>query len=348
VTDSLRNRAVLLVCAVILASAAVRGTMALYFAQTTHAGNTYNTAAVYDPSAITGAPTDNTEVVGWTDPGHNHGNGNGFAVLAYHEGPTANTACSTNQANYTFVAGVASTSTSYADSGVFAGSNANYYASYTCYMVRTWDVPGVNPTSWTSGTVATWTSQIAPAPANQYVTPNGVPVGFFASSVSMTNGNGTMAAGDTIVLNYDQATNAPNLAGLLVCATKGSSATFYLGQNLASNTCDTAGGTSIGTLTGGSYASSADGAWAATYVWSNSNKTLTITIGAETFGTKIPTTMAGTWTFTPSQSPEAGKPIVKSADATIFPCNANHTANEGIPPGSTQTNVCLPTTTTTF
>ena len=153
---------------------------------------------------------------------------------------------------------------------------------------------------------------------------------------------------DTLVINYDQATNAPNLTGLLVCATKGSSATFYLGQNLVSNTCDTVGGTSIGKLTGGTYSASADGAWAATYVWSNGNKTLTITIGAETFGTKIPTGMAGTWTFTPSQSPELLQPIVKSADATIFPCNLNHSANEGIPPGSTQTNVCLPTTATTL
>jgi len=346
VSDSLRNRAVLVLCAVILASAAVKGTMALYFAQTTHASNTYNTAAVYDPSAITGAPTDNTEVVGWTDPGHNHGNGNGYAVFAYHQGPTAGTACSTTQANYTFVAGVASTSTAFTDNGVFAGSNVNYDASYTCYMIRTWDVPGVNPSSWTSGTVPTWTSQIAPSPANQYVTPNGVPVGFFASSVALGNANGTVAAGDTIVINYDQATDAPNLTGLKVCILKSTGA-IYIGQNIAAITCDTAGGTSVGVMTGAVFGTKKDALIAATWVWSNGNKTLTVTLGALLSGT-FPSAMTGTMTFTPSQSPETGQPIVKSADATIFPCNLNHTANEGIPPGSTQTNVCLPTTTTTF
>jgi hypothetical protein len=321
-SDTLRMRVVLVVCALILGAAAIRGTLALSFGQTAHPGSTYSTAAVYDPSAITSAPVDNTQTVAWTDAINNHGNGNGYAVFAYHEGP-GSTACNTTQANYTFVAGTTNTSPGYTDSGVFAGSNASYRGSYTCYMIRTWDVPGVNPSSWTAGTVPTWTSQIAPAPANQYVTPNGVAVGFFPSSVALTNSNGTMGAGDTIVLTYDQATNAPNLTGLLVCATKGSSATFYLGQNLGSATCDTAGGTSIG------------------------NKTLTITIGAETFGTKIPTVMTGTWTFTASQSPETGQVIVKTADATLFPCNVNSAASEGIP-ATSQTNVCRPTTTTTF
>jgi len=346
-SDTLRLRVVLVVCALVLGSAAIKGTLALSFGRTTHPGSTYNTAAVYDPSAITSAPVDNTQTVAWTDAVNNHGNGNGYAVFAYHEGPTS-TACNTTQANYTFVAGTTNASPSYTDSGVFAGSSASYFGSYSCYMIRTWDVPGVNPSSWTSGTVPTWTSQIAPSPANQYVTPNGVAVGFFPSSVTMTNSNGTLATGDTVVLNYDQATNAPNLAGLSVCATKGSSATFYLGQSLAVATCDTVGGTSIGKLTGGTYTSSADGVWAATYVWSNGNKTLTITIGAETLGTKIPTVMAGTWTFTASQSPQAAQAIVKSADATLFPCNANHAGvSEGIP-ATSQTNVCLPTTTTHF
>ena len=349
-SDTLRLRVVLVVCALVLGSAAIKGTLALSFGQTTHAGSTYSTAAVYDPSAITSAPVDNTQTVAWTDAVNNHGNGNGYAVFAYHEGPSS-TACNTTQANYTFVAGTSNASPSYTDSTTaYAGvgvAGTPYRGGYTCYMIRTWDVPGVNPSSWTSGTVPTWTSQIAPSPANQYVTPNGVAVGFFPSSVTMTNANGTLAAGDTVVLTYDQATNAPNLSGLLVCATKGANATFYLGQNVTTNACDTAGGSSIGTLTGGSYAAAQDGAWAAAYAWSNGNKTLTITIGAETFGTKIPSGMAGTWAFTASQSPEAGQVIVKSADATLFPCNANSAASEGIP-ATSQTNVCRPTTTTTF
>jgi hypothetical protein len=342
---TLLNRIVILACLVVLAGAAVKGTAALYLAKTAHAGSTYNTGAVYDPSAITGAPLDNTEQVSWTDPGHNNGNGNGFAILAYHQGPTANTACSTNQADYTFVKGVASNVVvPVIDNGVFGGSNASFYASYTCYMVRTWDVPGVAPASWTSATVPTWTSQIAPAPANQYVTPNGVSVGFFPVSVTMANNNGTPASGDTITIVYNQATNAPNLTGLNVCFLKATGA-IYIGQNIAAIICDTTGGTSVGVLTGNAFSTKKDAVVAATYAWSNANKTLTVTLGAVVAGT-YPSGMSGTATFTASQAPEAGQAIVKSADGTIFPCNANHSVVEGIPPGSLQTNVCLPTTAT--
>lgn len=345
---TLLNRIVILACLVVLGGAAVKGTAALYVAQTAHAGSTYNTGAVYDPSAITGTPLDNTENVSWTDPGHNNGNGNGFAILAYHQGPTANVACSTNQANYTFVKGVASNVVvPVSDNGVFAGSSSSFYASYTCYMVRTWDVPGVAPASWTSATVPTWTSQIAPAPANQYVTPNGVSVGFFPVSVTLGNNNGVPGAGDTITIVYNQATNAPNLAGLNVCFLKLTS-TIYIGQNVTVTPCDVAGGSSVGTLSGGTLSGPAkDGVVAATYAWSNGNKTLTVTLGAVVSGAYSGAD-SGPWTFTASQAPEAGQPIVKSADASIFPCNLNHTVVEGIPPGSLQTNVCLPTTATTF
>jgi len=161
-----RLRLVLLAALVIASRLALKGTLALDLGQTQHAANTSDPAAIYDPNTITSAPVNNTESVSWTDPGHNHGNGNGYAILAYHEGP-ASTACSTTQANYTFVKGVSNITTPpFVDNGVFAGSNANYYASYTCYMVRTWEVPGVSPASWPSGTVPTWTSQIAPVPCS--------------------------------------------------------------------------------------------------------------------------------------------------------------------------------------
>jgi len=92
-------------------------------------------------------------------PRPRHGqDGNGYAVLAYHEGPNS-TACNTTQANYTFVAGTSNASPSYTDSTTaYAGvgvAGTPYRGSYTCYMIRTWDVPGVNPSSWTSGTVPT-------------------------------------------------------------------------------------------------------------------------------------------------------------------------------------------------
>jgi hypothetical protein len=344
-TDTLRIRVVLVVCALILGSAAIKGTMALDFGRTTHAGSTYDTGAVYDPSAITGAPVDNKESVAWTDPGHNHGNGNGYAVYAYHQGPTAGTACSTTQSNYVFVAGTGNASPAYTDNGVFGGSNANFIASYTCYMIRTWDVPGVNPASWTSGTVPTWTSQIAPAPANQYVTPNGVPVGMFVQSISMTNNNGTLASGDTLVINYSQATNAPNLTGLKIC-TRAFTHQVYIGQSLAAGTCDNTGLASVGILAGGAFNNT--GNWNTTWAWSNGNKTLTGTLTSLSGGTAA-TAMAGTWTLTPSQSPEAGQPLVQSADTTVKVCNANPTGQEGLPqPGVNQANICLPSTATHF
>jgi hypothetical protein len=90
-----------------------------------------------------------------------------------------------------------------------------------------------------------------------------------------------------------------------------------------------------------------DAVVAATYAWSNGNKTLTVTLGAVISGA-YPGGMSGTWKFTASQSPQAGQPIVKSADGTLFPCNLNHTVVEGIPPGSSQTNICVPTTATTL
>ncbi len=338
-----RLRVVALLGALLAATLALRGTLAIDQAVTGHPGSSYTTTAVYDPSSITGTAQGNQMRVGWANPGSPH-NGSGFAVFAYHYGP-ATGACSTNPADYTFVKGVASTASSYQDTGPYGGGTAAYLASFTCYMVRTWVVPGLAPASWTGSTTPTWTGQLAPSPATQWVTPTAVQVGFVATSVAMTNGNRTMAAGDTLVITYDQPTNAPALSGLSLCADP-STQVIYVAQ-IPNGTSCAASGTSVGTLSGGFFWASQPGVFAISgAVWSNGNKTLTITVGGLTSGA-APRFMFGTWTFTPSQSAQPGQPLVRSALNPVPACNANGTAAEGIPP-SNQVNVCLPTTTTTF
>src|SRR5438132_567745 len=242
----------------ILAAGAIKGSAALWVAQTAHAGSTYIAVAIYDPSNIGGSSAGNTVALTWTDPGNNHGHGNGYAVYAYHFGPNTG-ACSTTAANYTaapaaFLKGMDNTLTTGNDAGTFSGSDANYTASWTCYMVRTWLVPGQAFGTWTSATVPTWSGL---GVSTQYFTPSPIQLGFVAQSVTFNNTGvaGTVAAGDNFVITYDQPTTAPNLgaAGLNldVCFDMTFKA-ILIGQTWnGSGFCQAA--TSVGYTTGGTF-----------------------------------------------------------------------------------------------
>ena len=127
------------------------------------------------------------------------------------------------------------------------------------------------------------------------------------------------------------------------------SCSFFQHQNLAGITCDNTGLSSVGLLFGGSFTAAGDGVWNTTWAWSNGNKTLTGTITSLVAGSNAVTAMAGTWTTFPSNTPEAGQPLVKSASTLVNVCAANTSATEGLPqPGTTQANFCRPTTATHF
>jgi hypothetical protein len=262
--------------------------------------------------------------------------GNGYAVLGYHNGPTSNQACPTTPSSYAYATSAANGATTVTDttSAYAAGTNATYEGSYSCFAIQQWYVPGVAQTSWTASTSPAWTSTNNPAttlPSGTYTTSGTFPNGMFVTSFTLTDTNataGTVDAGDQLVINYTYSTNAPSLSTLSLC-TSVSTQTIFIGQKLTGSTCDTAGGTSVGTLTGGTFTSnkSNDGVYALlSAAWSNSNKTLTITIGALSAGKQAATMSTGPWTFTPSQSPETAQVLVTQQGGHKV-CKATNTSS---------------------
>jgi hypothetical protein len=78
-----------------------------------------------------------------------------------------------------------------------------------------------------------------------------------------------------------------------VCSINGN--TIMLGATATTGTCSSGETVNLGTLTVGS--SNKNGRWNATWTWTNSNKTLTVTIGTLITGSSP--TVSGTWTFNP-------------------------------------------------
>lgn len=312
------RHAVRWLAAVILVAAywlgAVGTAEATAMAMTINAANTFSSTALYEPSGLAGAPAGRTVPLAWT-AASGGGNGNGYAISGVNIGTNGATPCSSSAASYTTFVGGAS-GTSFTDSTALAGGADG---TYVCYLAQTGYSPAGGP-PWASRPA--WIS--APVlPATLVVAKTAI--GFFANSIAFTNGGtaNTLDAGDKIILTFDQAVNTatvPAMAG--VCA-KNSNATIYLGQTLGGTTCSTS--FSVGTLTGMALSSvgSKDGLYNATAVWSNSNKTYTITIGTLAVGSKANTLAAGTETYTPAVA-------ITSSTGAVPICS---------------TGACLPTTT---
>jgi hypothetical protein len=282
VRQARRNAVVLLATLAVSVSVLVGEATANLNAATANA-STFSTAAIYSPTAPTAAPLGHTASVSWT--ASSPSTGNGYVVSAVNVGSNAATACPAAAASYSFVGGTASTS--FTDSTAMAGGTDG---TYVCYLPRR-GFDTTAPGSWVADPV--WVS------ANTLPTAK-TAIGFFATTLTLANGGvaGRIDSGDTVVITFDQSVNTAGLTVSQVCAAVGSK-TIYLGAGTGIITCPTTA--SIGTLTGINVSStlSLDGAWAATAAWTNTNRTLTITIGAQNMGSTI-SAGAGTTTYVPA------------------------------------------------
>jgi hypothetical protein len=274
-----RNGFLLLATLAASASLVVAEVDATLNAAAANAG-TFSTTAIYSPTAPAAAPLGHTASVSWTASAPS--TGNGYVVSGVNVGSNPATSCPATAASYSFVGATASTS--FTDSTPLAGGTDG---TYVCYLVRR-GFDTTAPGSWAADPL--WVS------ANSLPIAN-TAIGFFATSVTLPNGGvgGRIDGGDTIVISFDQAVNTAGLTVSQVCIAVGSK-TVYLGAGTGVITCPTTA--TIGTLTGINVSStlSLDGAFAATAAWTNSNRTLTITVGAQNMGSTI-SAGAGTTTF---------------------------------------------------
>lgn len=247
------------------------------------------------PTSLVASPSGHDVAVSWAAGS----GGTGYSVLGLSNG--ASSACpASGYAAVTTTAG-----TSVTDTGRFTPQGTWY-----CYQVVT--------------TRGLWSSQaLNPVAAAQ--------LGVVAKSVALNNGGtaGRIDPGDTITFNFNQSmTTSTGPSGTnTVCAVNG--ATIMLGSTTTSGVCATSETVNLGKLTGGS--SNKNGRWNATYAWSNSNTTLTITIGTLTSGSNP--TITGTWTANPTTT----------AAKLLSTTGAFHICDTNAGGGS-----CLPTATGAF
>ena len=277
----------------------VQGSYAAVNGRTQNPNNVFAMTALYAPSSLTAVPAGHDVSLSWS-AGQN---GNGNAVLGVANGTSSN--CT--GASFGSV-GTAS-GTSYTDTGRFSPQG-----TYFCYQVQT--------------TYASWTSvQNNPVAAAQ--------IGVVATSVQATNGGtaGVLDPGDTIVINFNQPVNPASgpsgtdtVCSVIAGAPNGQ---ILLGSTTTNGGCATNEAVDLGKLTGGG--SNRNARYNATYVWTNSNTTLTVTIGNRLLGTNP--TITGTWTLNPTTT--ATKLL--SATGGFHICDTNAGGGN-----------CLPTTASNF
>jgi hypothetical protein len=164
----------------------------------------------------------------------------------------------------------------------FADGRFTPEGHYFCYEVQS-----------TEG--ATWES---PASA-----PVSAQLGFVAASVvGSGNGNQRIDPGETITVNFNQAVDtASGPSGTDTVCSDGGPKILVLGSTTTSGSCNSATETvKVGTMAT-SNTIKFDVRYNATYVWSNGNKTLTITVGTRVFGNKN-TQIRGILTLTPAST----------------------------------------------
>ena len=281
---SVRLLAMTAVAVVAVGAGLLASSSASLNAQTANNGNVWSFTSLYAPSSLTAVSAGDDVALGWTAGT----NGNGYSVLGATNGS------SSNCGSATYAAIGSSVGTTYTDAGRFTPQG-----TYYCYQVQT------SYGSWTSVTSN-------PTAAAQ--------LGFVASTGAAANGGQArkLDTGDTITIDFDQAVNTATGPGgtNTVCTFAGSTDTIVLGATATTGACAAGEANSLGTLTGGSL--NKNERWNATWVWSNGNRTLTITIGARVTS-PTESNATGTWTFTPTTT--ASKLL--SSTGSFHVCDTN-------------------------
>jgi hypothetical protein len=242
-------------------------TFALLTARATNPNALFAATSLYAPGSLQAGPSGRNGALSWA-AGQN---GNGYKVMGLGNG-TSSACPGSASPGYTTI-GTATTLT-YTDLNRSPGSVPQ--GTWYCYQVQT--------------TYQLWSSiQNNPVAGAQ--------VGVVATGVQFNNANtDRLDTGDQIIFAFNQAidpTTGP-VNGNSVCS---NSTTVWVGST-ANGNCSTNEPATVGRITGGTL--DANVRWAATYAWSNGNRTLTVTLGSRISGNCCPNISPATWTFTPT------------------------------------------------
>ncbi len=277
--------------ALVGAAGVSHGTHASFVGETRNGGNTFALTSLYAPGPLTTAPAGHSVDLTWT-PGQN---GSGYRILsAPAPDPLVNDCTG---ASFTEVTTQAGTSYTHA-----LGSPQG---TWRCYQVQT------AHESWTS----VQSNPVA-----------GARLGFVASIVDFANGGNAsrIDTGDTFTITFNQPVDTATgpQAGNSICWENDR---IVLGSTQTGDCTATDTSPRLGVVTGGTIAR--NHRYAATWVWSNGNRTLTATLGLRLSGNGN-SSNNGSWTFTPT--PNAA--FLKSATGSLHVCDTNTGGSNCLPP----------------
>ena len=267
---------------VVVAAAGVsRGTFAVFSGQVRNPDNTFALTSLYAPGGLTVTPLPRSVGLTWT-PGQN---GSAYRVLS---APAPNPQVD-NCAGASFSTLATPAATNYTHAAWTP------QGTWRCYLVQT------AHHSWTS-------VENNPGGAAQ--------LGFVATSAEFTNsGNARIDGGYvfTITFNHPVAVPSGPQPGNTICWTNDR---IVLGSVQNGTCAPTDSSPRLGFLSGGTI----DGNYrlAATWGWSNDNRTLTITVGGRLSGGGN-YGHAGAWTFTPTPNTS----FLQSATGSHHACDNN-------------------------
>ncbi len=210
---------VLISVSLLLSGIPVLGTFAFLDGQTVNAGSVFAGGWIGPATGATATASGYDTSLAWT--AGTHGPVTGQKLYGVDNTTTANCTGVT----YSLLATLASASTAaYTDSNRGSTANGDWY----CY-----ELLSTSASSWTAATAL---------PAVQ--------LGLAATAISLTNGNGTIANGDTIVITFNQKTTVT--AGTVkVCgwAGTGTAGSIVIGDSAAGNCAASGDAYSVGRIT---------------------------------------------------------------------------------------------------
>jgi hypothetical protein len=264
----------------------------LFWGETENAGSSFGASWLGAPTLAAPSVSGNNATLSWTVSNHGPGSasGQGQEVLgSFTASNGTSTTCPTT--GYTQIAVPSGTATSYSDTGRGAGVGGEYY----CY-----EVASTYATNW-----------VTPSTAQRAQFP------FYATSVSLSNGNGRIASGDTATVSFNNTPQGFSSSGSLTVITC-TTTRVLLGASSCSAT------PSVGTLTLSGKTIPSSKTYSSTYTFSAN--TITILLGGANSVTLGGSGTAG-WTFTP--------PATMKQGGNVAVCTASASG-------------CIPSTTSNF
>jgi hypothetical protein len=243
----------------------------IFRAETENAGSSFGASWLGAPTLAAPSVSGNNPSLTWTVSGHGPGaaSGQGQEVLgSFTASNGTSTTCPTT--GYTQIAVPSGTATTYTDSGRGAGVGGEYY----CYEIGT-----TYGTNW-----------VTPSTAQRVQFP------FYATGVTLSNGNGTIASGDKVTISFNNTPQGFSSTGSLTVITC-TSTRVLVGASSCSST------PSVGTLTLSGKTIGSSKTYSSSYTFSAN--TLTVTLGGANTLT-LGGTGTASWKLTPTATLKQG------------------------------------------